>query len=48
MAEATFRAPIRSSRRGSGGHLVDVPTELVEALGGRGRIRVTATFDGVP
>ena len=48
MAEATFRAPIRSSRRGSGGHLVDVPPEVIEALGGRGRIPVTATFDGVP
>lgn len=48
MAEATFRAPVRSSDRGGGGHLVDVPTEEVEALGGRGRIPVTATFDGVP
>ena len=48
MAEATFRAPIRSSGRGSGGHLVDVPPEVIEALGGRGRIPVTATFDGVP
>jgi antitoxin component of MazEF toxin-antitoxin module len=47
MAEATFRAPVRSSERG-GGHLVDVPTEVVEALGGKGRIPVTATFDGVP
>jgi len=25
-----------------------VPTEVVEALGGKGRIPVTATFDGVP
>ena len=49
MAEATFRAPVRSSGRGGGGHLVDVPTEVVEALGGKGRgIPVTATFDGVP
>jgi antitoxin component of MazEF toxin-antitoxin module len=48
MAEATFRAPVRSSGRG-GGHLVDVPPEVVETLGGpRGRIPVTATFDGVP
>ena len=48
MSEATFRAPVRSSDRGSGGHLVEVPPAVVEALGGKGRIRVTATFDGVP
>jgi antitoxin component of MazEF toxin-antitoxin module len=48
MAEVTFRAPIRPTGRGGGGHLVDVPTEVVEALGGKGRIPVTATFDGVP
>ena len=48
MAEATFRAPVRSSGRGGGGHLVDVPPELVDRLGGKGRIPVTATFDGVP
>ena len=47
MAEVTFRAPVRPSGRG-GGHLVDVPPEVVEALGGKGRIPVTATFDGVP
>jgi hypothetical protein len=47
MAEVTFRAPIRSSGRGGGGHLVDVPTEVVEALGGKGRIPITATFNGV-
>jgi Bacteriocin-protection, YdeI or OmpD-Associated/Domain of unknown function (DUF1905) len=43
----TFRAPVRPSGRG-GGHLVDVPPEVVAALGGKGRIAVTATFDGVP
>jgi len=48
MAELTFRAPIRPSGRGGGGHLVDVPTEVVEALGGKGRIPITATFNGVP
>jgi antitoxin component of MazEF toxin-antitoxin module len=52
MAEATFRAPVRSSGRGGGGHLVDIPPEVIEALGGQGsgrsRIPVTATFDGVP
>ena len=48
MAEFTFRTPVRPSGRGGGGHLVDVPPEVVEALGGKGRIPVTATFDGVP
>jgi len=48
VSEATFRAPVRSSDRGGGGHLVEVPPEVVEALGGKGRIPVTATFDGVP
>ena len=48
MPEVRFRAPVRPSGRGGGGHLVDVPPEVVEALGGKGRIPVTATFDGVP
>ena len=46
MAEASFRAPIRPSGDG-GGHLVDVPVAVVDRLGGKGRIPVTATFDGV-
>lgn len=48
MAEATFRATVRSSGRGGGGHLVDVPPKVIEVLGGKSRIPVTATFDGVP
>ncbi len=48
MAEASFRAPVRPSGRGGRGHLVDVPAEIVDRLGGKGRIPVTATFDGVP
>lgn len=47
MATARFRASVRASGRG-GGHLVDVPPKVVEALGGKGRIPVTATFNGVP
>jgi len=47
MATASFRAAVRPSGRG-GGHLVDVPPKVVQALGGRGRIPVSATFDGVP
>ncbi len=46
MAEATFRAKVRSS--GRGGHLVEVPPKVVAMLGGKGRIPVTATFDGIP
>src|SRR5262245_2017508 len=46
MATASFRAPVRPSGRG-GGHLVDVPRTVVEALGGKGRIPVAATFNGV-
>jgi hypothetical protein len=42
-----FEAAIRSSGTGRGGALVAVPPEVVEALGGGGRIPVNATFDGV-
>jgi antitoxin component of MazEF toxin-antitoxin module len=48
VSEATFRAPVRSSARGGGGHLVDVPPEVVNALGEKGRIPATATFNGIP
>lgn len=47
MAKRTFRAELRPSGRGAG-HLVDVPVAIVEALGGKGRIPVTASFNGVP
>ena len=46
MAKATFRAELRSS--GGGGHLVEVPDDVIAKLGGKGRTPVTATFDGVP
>jgi hypothetical protein len=46
MAEQTFRAEL--TRAGGGGHLVGVPDEVVEALGGKGRTPVQATFNGVP
>jgi Bacteriocin-protection, YdeI or OmpD-Associated/Domain of unknown function (DUF1905) len=42
-----FEAAIQSSGSGQGGALVPVPPEVVEALGGGGRIPVKATFDGV-
>lgn len=48
MAKATFRAKLRSSGSGGGGHLVEVPEHVIAKLGGRGRTPVTATFDGVP
>jgi hypothetical protein len=40
-----FRAPIVAADRG--GAYVVVPTPVVDALGGGGRIPVRATFDGV-
>jgi hypothetical protein len=48
MARARFKAKLRPSGRGGGGHLVEVPDEVVAALGGKGRIPVTASFNGVP
>lgn len=41
-----FDAVIVEAR--GGGACVDVPDGVVEALGGKGRIKVLATFDGVP
>lgn len=40
-----FRAAIEEAPRG--GAYVRVPAEVVEELGGGGRIKVTATFDGI-
>ena len=40
-------ARLQPSGRG-GGHLVAVPPNVIEALGGKGRIPVTATINGVP
>ncbi len=48
MASVTFEAELKPSGRSTGGHLVEVPRKVVEALGERGRIPVTATFNGVP
>lgn len=43
-----FTATIQAaSAEGSGGAYVAVPPEVVEALGGGGRIPVQATFDGI-
>ena len=47
-ARRRFAARLRPSGRGAGGHVVDVPNEVVQALGGKGRTPVRATFDGVP
>ena len=41
-----FEAVIRSAA--GGGAYVEVPPEVIEALGGGGRIPVEATFDGLP
>jgi hypothetical protein len=48
MGKQSFKAELISSSRGSGGHLVTVPGEVVDALGGRGRTPVRATFNGIP
>lgn len=48
MAKARFKAKLRPSDRGGGGHHVEVPDEIVAKLGGNGRIAVQATFNGVP
>ncbi len=48
MGEQRFQATVIATDRGGGGHLVEVPPEVVDALGGGGRIPVEATFDGVP
>jgi hypothetical protein len=47
MATASFRAALKPSG-GGGGHLVEVPPKVIGALGGKGRIPVIATFNGVP
>jgi uncharacterized protein DUF1905/bacteriocin resistance YdeI/OmpD-like protein len=43
-----FTAVLIGTERGGGGHLVEVPNDVVQALGGKGRIPVSATFDGIP
>jgi hypothetical protein len=48
MAKTRFTARLRPSGRGGGGHLVEVPDDVVAALGGKGRIPVQASFNGVP
>jgi hypothetical protein len=47
MARASFRAELRSTGR-RGGHFVEVPGEVAQTLGGKGRIAIRATFNGVP
>jgi hypothetical protein len=49
MASAQrFTAVLTGTERGGGGHLVEVPEDVVQALGGKGRIPVDATFGGIP
>jgi hypothetical protein len=42
-----FKAVLHPSGRG-GGNIVEVPTKVIQALGGKERIPVTASFNGVP
>jgi hypothetical protein len=44
----TFTAELTPTERGGGGHLVVVPEDVVRGLGGKGRIPVNATFNGIP
>lgn len=48
MAKQRFEAELRPSGRGGGGHLVEVPPDVIAALGGGGRIPVSVTFNGIP
>jgi hypothetical protein len=43
-----FIAPLEPTERGRGGHVLRVPEEVVDALGGCGRTPVNATFNGIP
>jgi hypothetical protein len=47
MAKVRFNGELRSTGTG-GGHLVEVPPDVVQQLGGKGRIAIRATFNGVP
>jgi hypothetical protein len=47
-AKRRFTADLTPTERGGGGHLVVVPEDVVESLGGKGRIPVNATFNGIP
>jgi hypothetical protein len=42
-----FTAPLEPTDRGRGGHVLRVPDEVVDALGGTGRTPVNATFNGI-
>jgi hypothetical protein len=48
MAKIRFKAKLQSSGRGGGGHLVAIPVEVLDRLGGAGRIPVNASFNGIP
>jgi hypothetical protein len=48
MAKQRFKAELRPSGRGGGGHVVEVPNDVIQALGGGGRIPVNASFNGIP
>jgi bacteriocin resistance YdeI/OmpD-like protein/uncharacterized protein DUF1905 len=48
VRKVTFEATLEPSGRGGGGHLVEVPDDVVVKLGDAGRIPVKASFNGVP
>jgi hypothetical protein len=47
MAKQRFKAKLEEGTPGGGGHLVVVPQKVVGGLGGKGRIPVRVTFNGV-
>ena len=48
MTKQRFKAEFRPSGRGRGGHVVEVPEDVIQALGEGGRIPVKASFNGIP
>jgi bacteriocin resistance YdeI/OmpD-like protein/uncharacterized protein DUF1905 len=48
VAALRFRTKLLGTGRGGGGHLVEIPPDVLHSLGGKGRIAVNATFNGIP
>jgi hypothetical protein len=48
MSAQAFSATLAESTVGSGGHWVVVPDDVMAALTSKGRVKVRATFNGIP
>ena len=44
----SFTARIKASQVGSGGAYVEFPYDVRESFGGKGRVKVVCTFEGIP